>query len=62
MSYTIEHRGRIIINKRGSKDFYRYRKPNLPPLPFNLCRALDEHGNVYRRSLNTCDIDEYKPR
>lgn len=62
MSYTIEFRGRTIINKRGNKDCLRYRRPNLPPIQFNLCRALDEKGNVFRRTIDTSNIDEYKPK
>lgn len=30
MKYTIEYRGRIIINHRGAKDYLRIKKEKLP--------------------------------
>lgn len=61
MSYTIEFRGRKIINKRSKKDLLRYNCPSLPPLQFNLTRAIDERGNVYRRTLNTKPSASFTP-
>lgn len=33
MSYTIERRGRVIINKRGRRDFERKRVEDVPLMP-----------------------------
>jgi hypothetical protein len=61
MDYTIEYRGKIIINHRGNKDYLRIRRVNMPAIHFGLNRALDEKGNVFYRSINTNDLDNWKP-
>jgi hypothetical protein len=61
MDYTIEYRGKIIINHRGNKDYLRIRRPKAPFLRIGLNRALDERGNVFYRSINTNDLDNWKP-
>lgn len=49
MSYTIEYRGKIIINDRGAKDYLRIKKEHLP-CQDKMARVLTKDGIEFKVS------------